>query len=558
MAESNDTRKTIQNALRIVRRHWRLFALGWAVFAFGVLVISHHLPREYTGKAIFVVRPDVAVTESDTDAPREQIRVSMRNDLMGYEAVHHAVKILGLDRGLPHGPDGSLTPEGRMKEQQLVYELMDRLEFRWEVTSPVEDRVQLSFTHYDPALAQNMPNTLVELYIRQTVSRIENELRKSQAKLAEQVRVRREKLEGIRERRVQFERQHRQELPANASSLQRRYFGLSESIQRTRASIKIEADRKASIEAMLQGDPNLATTQPSQTVYGPNPAYARLEEQLREAREQRTRMIRIAKLKEAHPRVREMDIHIEMLREKLEATPEETVVRRVYGGDRDALLVERATSLSRLEEYERTLRQDQAELQRLEGILARSAPVEQEYLRLTKEEEEAYKDYATWNNRLESVEEALELEVAKQRLLISTVQAAQEQYIPSDPSLSMIMMAAFVGGAAFGGGLVFLRNWLDRTFTTSDDLAKALSVPVLGVIGHISTQRDRIRRKLKSWVVTPLVGVVLVVAIGAAAVSAYMSLRQPKDVYEEFKADPAGYLLDRLQGEQGNQMTQGR
>ncbi len=72
---------------------------------------------------------------------------------------------------------------------------------------------------------------------------------------------------------------------------------------------------------------------------------------------------------------------------------------------------------------------------------------------------------------------------------------------PTKPNLVQVFAMALVIGIALGIGGVLLVEYMDQTIQTADEMAALLSVPVLGSISTILTEKDvdEQRRKRKEW-----------------------------------------------------------
>ena len=139
----------------------------------------------------------------------------------------------------------------------------------------------------------------------------------------------------------------------------------------------------------------------------------------------------------------------------------------------------------------------------------------------------------------------LAAEAAERRTLLRAVQLAEKQLRPSSPKLEMVLGFAIFGGLAFGGGLVFLMHLLDRTIGTTEEAAARFDLPVHGAVEEIVTGRQRQLGRLKRWVVTPVVGVVLLAAISLSGLGVVLWLQHP-DQYKTWKTDPVRYVRDHL------------
>lgn len=71
---------------------------------------------------------------------------------------------------------------------------------------------------------------------------------------------------------------------------------------------------------------------------------------------------------------------------------------------------------------------------------------------------------------------------------------------PAAPNRTMLLTMVLVGGIVIGSGVAFAKSQLSNVFTTTQQLAKASGLPVLGSISEVITADTRvIRRKQMMW-----------------------------------------------------------
>lgn len=71
---------------------------------------------------------------------------------------------------------------------------------------------------------------------------------------------------------------------------------------------------------------------------------------------------------------------------------------------------------------------------------------------------------------------------------------------PAAPNRTMLLTAVLIAGAVVGAGVAFAKSQLANVYTTTQQLAKASGLPVLGSISEVITSETRaIRRKQMMW-----------------------------------------------------------
>ncbi len=554
MAEPEQTRKkrTPRDVLRIAFRHRYLFALAAGLFAITALAAVPQIPyfeKQYTGTAKFERRADAAVP-----APRrggeaesfEAIKLTLEHELAGRTAVERAVgpppEGLGLTRGLPRTEDGQLTVKGTEAKQKLIKRLQEALKINWEVRSEQVDLVSVSFTHEDPDLARELPNALVRNYINRVSEDIVERLSASRDFLQGEVQKVEQRLAAATKRRIDFETEHGGMLPDSPGALQEKMREIStdiDTVRRQQTTARQKLQRFKVLAERARANPD----EPLQVVKGPNPELERLREKLRDYKEQLQNARTLSHMTEKHPTVITLKEKIAEVEQEIEETPEETTLEKVYGqGDENEnISMALAAAQSEVEMAEGELERLQGRLDALQNLMANYAPVRQQYLKFLKQIDELEDEKKSWRDRLRGVEMALSAEVAKRRTHLSAVQLAEKQFQPSSPTLLKILGFALVGGLAFGGGLVFLANLVDRSVWTPQDAEKAFGVPVCGVIGEIVPPATRLWRGVRRFAVEPLVALVLVAAIGIGCLNAVLWLQYP-EAYQQWTATPLAYL----------------
>jgi hypothetical protein len=289
-------------------------------------------------------------------------------------------------------------------------------------------------------------------------------------------------------------------------------------------------------------------------VWGPNPKREKLDEELRQARDVMDEMVNVRRMTASHPAVQAQQRRIEQLEQRLAETPEKIKTGTVYqtnpgGGGfavprRVDLSVEIAAVESEVEVTKNELERLDARLSGYEALVLKYTPVRQEYEQKFRKCIERQEELKQWEGQFMAVKMSLEAEASARRTHLESVQAAQKENRPSSPKLWMILAVAIVGGLGFGGGLVFLVNLMDRSIMTVEDATKTFDVPVFGVIGEIVSPHQRVMRKLRKWLVAPVVSVAVLLTLGICALNVVLLLEFPQK-HEEWKRNQVGFVTDR-------------
>jgi len=79
-------------------------------------------------------------------------------------------------------------------------------------------------------------------------------------------------------------------------------------------------------------------------------------------------------------------------------------------------------------------------------------------------------------------------------LNISILEVARVADKPSKPQKARVMAIAMVLGLMLGGGLALLRDWLDQTLRSAEEISAILGVPVLGVVPSMPKRQSVVQR----------------------------------------------------------------
>ena len=544
MAETSG-KKTPRDLLRVVFRRWRPFVLGASLFAIAAMLGGQLVPLKYTGETKFERRGDPASEENARARSEsfETLKLTLQHELIGFDAVAKAAEDERLMTGLPHGPDGQLTHQGIIARQELVNRLIRTLKVTWDVRSEQVDLVTVGFTHDDPLLAERMPNTLVRNYINRIGQQTVDRLTVSRDFLEKQVKECTTRVDDITKKRLEFEAKHAGALPDNPGALQQRIEVLTKDIDTVRVQNTMARDKVARFKAL-----GLATTgpssQPVQVIRGPNPELKALQGQLQKFQEDLDSALALNRMTENHPTIKMLRKKVEQLKEKIKETPEEAVIHSVYGVSQQSgdMAMQMAAAESEVEVTDRELQRLQAQLSEHQRVMANFAPIRQEYIQMLEKQREVEAERTRWQQRQSGVQMDLAAEIANRRTHLSAVQVAQKQSKPSSPSLLMVLALALGGGLAFGSGLVFLTQMLDRSISTTEEAARHFGLPIHGVTEEIVPPRLRARRRMRRWILGPVISFVVLAALVVSAVNIAIWLEY-HDLYAEWRRSPVGFLV---------------
>ncbi len=115
-----------------------------------------------------------------------------------------------------------------------------------------------------------------------------------------------------------------------------------------------------------------------------------------------------------------------------------------------------------------------------------------DYRLLESEVTESTQDLGTLQQQIGKVllADDLKFETTK----IGVLESARPALAPSDPQKSKVLAIALALGLLLGGGLAVLRDWLDQTLRSADEIRTILGLSVLGVVPAMS-RRGKVQQR---------------------------------------------------------------
>jgi hypothetical protein len=145
-----------------------------------------------------------------------------------------------------------------------------------------------------------------------------------------------------------------------------------------------------------------------------------------------------------------------------------------------------------------------------------SAPlVEKGYQELLRDYNSAREKYNEISNKLIEARVAQGMEESQVGERFTIIDPAQFPEKPDRPNRIAILIIGLVLSMGAGVGVAALREAMDTTIKTPDELLRLAGVPVLSVVPLIKSRRERRSRQVK-W------GVIFLCGIGALAVSLFV------------------------------------
>lgn len=529
-------REQVEQIGSYVREAWRFrwYALGvaWLVALAG-WAVSLQMPNEYRASAQIHVDTESMlkpllrglVVESNT-----QRRVElMTRTLLARPNLEKVARETDLDL--------------RAESPQQMEALIDRLERRIQLSGTGRTNLyRISYRGEDPQVTRDVVDTLVNLFVEESMGRTRRDTESAQAFLNRKVEEYERRVAAAEQRLTEFKREHVGQLPGNRGDYYQRLQQATEQLEQARFELETAQSRKRELEKQLAGEEPVFGIMGDQDGGASTAQTPRLDQRINKLQDRLDQLL--LKYTEQHPEVETVRDRLEQLTQKREekraelaaaageASPREgsesLEQNPVHQEIRAALArtrAEVATAESKVARYRRQVQELRSKVNTLPEVEAR-------YNELQRQHQQVKQTYDELQQRLRTAEISEAADSAENQVDFRVVEPAR---VPSEPVAPdrPLLVTASLGAAAVGYGAfaVFLAL-LWPTFHTRAAVHSALQMPVLGAIAWVPTHSGVRRRRLglaayglALAVLLAAYGVALLLAMGADLPAGLQGLR---------------------------------
>ena len=214
-----------------------------------------------------------------------------------------------------------------------------------------------------------------------------------------------------------------------------------------------------------------------------------------------------------HPEVRQLQKEID----NLEKEPEAKVASRgVVEADNPAyvsLVTQIRTTENDLTALRRQKAELQAKLQVFRQRLEAAPKVEQEYLDLQRNYQNAHQKYQEILNKITEARIAEGMEEHQKAEKFTLIDPASFPEKPVSPNRLLILLAGFLGSVGAGLGSVFLVENLDHSIKGQEELAMLTGLPVLGTVTLMQTAEEVAQKIFRRRLIWGMAGVSIIIGL---------------------------------------------
>ena len=491
-----ETLKQILGYLHALYRYKYLFIAVSLVVMTGIGVYSFTMPKIYRADTTVFVESNVIdeLVRGIAITPRMEDRVRvLQAAILSRDIIMKTLVELNSD----------VLTKSEADQQEYVSQLQQRT--RINITREM-DRFNVSIEDSDPRFAQRFVNTLVSLYVEESLSSTREETYGANRFLQEQLDSFKVRLEAAEDRIIDFRRRQGiffsidetatlnqirammnqvEEIELTQDTLRAKQAQLSEQLNRTSATVDMVSEASEN-NRLMEMDNRLSNL--------------------------------LLRYTENYPEVVQLRFEIEALKQRMQ-DPE--VAQQERGGTRmtsmnplhqqlQGQLFEVESELSSLEARTRNLQQNIAAR---ENEL-KEVPEAQKELAILIQERDSYRSiYNDLLARMGQSQVSTQMEVANKAATFRVVDPAVLPQVPTSPNMLRMLLLAVAGGFGCGLGLIFLLENMDSRIRNVDTLEE-LGIEVLAVVPNIPDPTARKKRYVGDILLVGFSGIYLVAFVG--------------------------------------------
>lgn len=485
---------------KVWQRRWFIVPVAWVIAVAGWFWVDS-LPDRYQASAQIYVNTDSVLQpllSGMTVTPNTDQRVRMMTrTLLSRSNLEHVVRETELD----------LQADGDSDRQRIIDELSNSI--RLSGVGSRDNVYTIRYTSRDPQKAQEVVQTLVNMFMEGGIGGGRTDLVSSQRFIENQIENYREQLADKETQIEEFKRDHAGLTPGQSGSYYNRVERLEDQLEQARLDLREARNRRDTYESQLE---NASAADSDGAV---DPA---LQERIRELE---TRLDDLQqRYTDQHPEV----ASTRRILDDRKAEREEQIA--VGGGSsehddlfRQQVRLQLGQAESQISTLEARVDEFQERLGRLNEAVDRIPQIESEYASLMRDKNVIQSNYEQLLRRREQAFMSGQVETQTDAVDFRVIDPPRVPNSPTDPNRPLLASAALILGVGAGAGLAFLLAQLRSTVTSRQKLAEITGRPVLGAVSYVDTSRSRWRRRLGNTAFVVALGALLLVY--AAVIASY-------------------------------------
>jgi succinoglycan biosynthesis transport protein ExoP len=470
-----------------IRRRRRSMFLAFLTTWAGACALAWLLPARYRSDAtILIEKPQVPkqyVMPNIESDPQEQLE-KLTQEILSRTRLQHIIDDFHLYSGGIAGLGIGDVVE-RMRKDIKIDQVLTP-------TKPPElAGFTISYSGYDPRLAQSVTSRLTSLFIEESLQAREKQSERTTAFLDQQLQEARSDLEEQTKRVKQFKSQFVGQLPGELQSNLSILNGLQIRLQQTNEGLNRSEQQRLYLSSMLSAyrdTPSLATPGATTTPAEIDTQLTRLKAELDELKSRYT---------DKHPAVLQVRDHIAKA-EKLKAEMDKDKAAAAKGDDTGLPasrgVAEIQSQLKGTELDVQTRKKEiasiQSAMQVYEDRLKETPLREQQLADLTRDYDQSRQNYEDLLGKKNGSALATDLEKAQQGEQFTLLDPPSFPVSPYFPNRLLTTLGGLAAGLAAAFGIALMRETLDDRIHIDTEIKSLSKMPILVNIPPLITARD--------------------------------------------------------------------
>ncbi len=471
LTESQGTQVGWQDYLAIiVRRKW-YFIIPCVTIFLSSLVMGLFMPRIYRAEtAVLIQEPNImnpliqGLAVSSSVGARLGV---LREDILSWTSLSRLVEDLKLDKTV----SSPIAFEGLIKGLQSTIEVRMR----------GREILMIAYEHEDPRMAQQVVNSISGIFLERNMAAETAETESAIGFIGKEMDVYKTELEDAEKKLREFQELNAAELPV-AEQLNRQVVEMQTQL----AELLVEnTELHPAVVAIRR----------------------RVEEMKKRRNEEIKRFVATSIAKGQDPKAfEEMLKSLEQPGQAVQGLDPEKVklARDAYGALIDRMEGPATTKTNQQVQIVPSTIQGQNPRLEMSGSptsISLSPWQEQRMAQLTRDYQVQAGTYQHLQERMQRAKITRRLGESDEGLKFKILEPARLPLRPYKPNMMKLALFGLFLGAFVGAGVVFLVEYLDQSFQSSEELQTALAIPVLGSIATIITEADleAQRERMKHW-----------------------------------------------------------
>jgi len=521
----------------IQRNRWYFIIPFMAILLVGI-VLAFTLPKMYEAKALILVRPQkVAKNFVQT---MESANIDSRINTISQQIMSRSNLEKIINRyGLFSNPEGK-----ELYREEKIALLRKRIKveaIKRDKRAPA-DAFSIAFRDKDPRIAMQVTNAFANYVIDENLkARQEQTVGTAQFLEEEQAAVKK-KLERYERALKEYRQKYMGGLPEQLDANLRTLDRLQNQLIARQESLRDARNRLAAVENLIAEKRQMEKRNAGAAVAATSgDAAAPDEAQTLDQLKDRLAGLQ-ARYTDKHPDI----VRLKSIIAKLEANPgaiksgKKSSGGRVSGTSRrnpelDPYLVQRTEIQSEIASLTEDIAGIKRQVLYYQRLVEDTPRREQELQALKRDYDEIRDTYRSLLERKLEADIAVNMEKKQKGEQFVIIDPAVVPEMPVEPDLKKLFAMVLVAAFGVGGGLVFLREYMDSSFRRPKDVESFLDVPLLAEVPVLQRAKDNRKKRLRQSLT--YVSILLsVVFLGSFALISFKGVEPVKEYIKKYIA----------------------